>query len=271
MEGCRVVDESMSRSVIACKVCGGNSRCAFSHHVMAGKYEAKYLQCTACGFLFVDDPHWLTEAYADPINLTDTGYVLRNIRQSRQAAILLAAWGQRRSNFIDYAGGYGMFVRLMRDKGFRFHWWDPYAQNIFAKGMEADFNGHYDAATVMECFEHFVDPQKELLNILKLSRTVIFTTELLPEPLPGPYDWMYYGFEHGQHVSFFTRRSLKALAESNDLRFWTFRGMHVLSDKKWVGLPLILAGLNSCLVERLLLIGQRPLTWDDHRALQPDP
>ncbi len=40
--------------------------------------------------------------------------------------------------FLDYAGGYGVFTRLMRDIGFDFYWHDPYTQNLFANGFEKD-------------------------------------------------------------------------------------------------------------------------------------
>jgi len=32
--------------------------------------------------------------------------------------------------FLDYAAGYGLFVRLMRDAGYNFRWSDLYCQNL---------------------------------------------------------------------------------------------------------------------------------------------
>jgi hypothetical protein len=42
----------------------------------------------------------------------------------------------------------------------------------------------------------------------------MFSTLLVPEPAPKLEDWWYYGLEHGQHIAFYTRKSLAVLANS---------------------------------------------------------
>jgi len=43
--------------------------------------------------------------------------------------------------FLDYAAGYGLFVRLMRDAGYNFRWSDLYCQNLFVRGWSHQFPG----------------------------------------------------------------------------------------------------------------------------------
>jgi len=62
--------------------------------------------------------------------------------------------------FLDYAVGYGMFVRLMRDIGYDFRWYDRYCKNLFARGFDETYpvRGPFEAVTAYEVMEHFVDP-----------------------------------------------------------------------------------------------------------------
>jgi hypothetical protein len=48
----------------------------------------------------------------------------RNINLSKMVATILLLFFDFRRKFLDYAGGYGVFVRLMRDIGFDFYWYD---------------------------------------------------------------------------------------------------------------------------------------------------
>jgi len=59
-----------------------------------------------------EEPCWLSEAYKDPIDISDTGYVARNISLSQKITVLLSLFFDKKAKFLDYAGGYGLFVRL---------------------------------------------------------------------------------------------------------------------------------------------------------------
>jgi len=120
--------------------------------------------------------------------------------------ILLALFFNKNGKFLDFAGGYGVFVRLMRDIGFDFVLYDKYTQNLFAKGFEYNPSHKIEAITTFESFEHFAKPMDEIESMLKISKNIIFSTELLPDPIPKPEDWWYYGLEHGQHISFYSKK-----------------------------------------------------------------
>ncbi|MBX2914239.1 MAG: class I SAM-dependent methyltransferase [Cyclobacteriaceae bacterium] len=172
------------------------------------------------------------EAYQNPINISDTGIIVRNYRQSRITTSLIFLFFNRHEKFIDYAGGYGLFTRMMRDIGLDFYWSDPYTANLLAKKFEIEPNRRYHLATSFESFEHFEDPTEGLGKILEIADNIILSTELLPSPTPNISDWWYYGPEHGQHISIYTQESFKKLAHKFQLHYYNLDNFHLLTKKK---------------------------------------
>lgn len=207
-----------------CRICSGDTSVLFRRTLLQ-KYEVDYLRCQDCGYVCTEQPYWLEEAYARPINISDTGVIARNEKIRDALAWLFWRRYPKGSQFLDYAGGYGVLTRMMRDCGYDFFWYDPYTQNLFAQGFELperDFS--IQAMTCLECFEHFVDPFTEITKQLELCSNIYFTTTLISGQAPEPEEWDYYGFSHGQHVSFYTQKSLRILAERLGLQFRTNGG-----------------------------------------------
>ena len=216
-----------------CRICGERTY----EHGRAGirkRYDALFLRCESCGFIFVDAPNWLDEAYAEPINASDTGYVDRNIGLSRIVRLFIEKYLRADDCFLDYAAGYGLFVRLMRDLGYDFRWYDLYCQNLFSRGFEVPMplTGPFEAVTAFEVFEHLTDPRNEVAKLSTTTDCLLFSTTLLPEPAPAPDKWWYFGLEHGQHVAFYTRKSLELLGQEFGYSFISDGGgFHVFSRK----------------------------------------
>ncbi len=199
------------------------------------KHDATFLKCSNCGFIFIPEPTWLAEAYAEPINRSDTGYVWRNIWARDKMRECIELHLNPDGRFLDYAAGYGMFVRLMRDAGYDFRWSDLYCQNLFSRGFEAlePLTGPFEAVTAFEVFEHLVNPVEEMKKLSAITPCLIFSTKLVPEPAPKLEDWWYYGLEHGQHVAFYTRKSLELLAIKFGYQLVTDGSdLHVFSRKQ---------------------------------------
>jgi len=184
------------------------------------------------------EPHWLDEAYAEAINASDVGLVRRNLEFARITRVVIHQLFDREGRFLDFAGGTGLLVRLMRDAGYDFYWRDRYCTNLFARGFEApeDSGERFELVTAVEVLEHCVDPLAALQEMLTCTESVLLTTELLPDPPPAAGDWWYYGLEHGQHVSFYTRRSLEILAARLGMQLVTNgRNLHLLSPRRVSG------------------------------------
>jgi 2-polyprenyl-3-methyl-5-hydroxy-6-metoxy-1,4-benzoquinol methylase len=141
----------------------------------------------------------------------------------------------RRGKFLDFGGGHGIFTRLMRDKGFDFCWDDPHGRNIFARGFEYGAEDDpIELITCIECFEHFIHPRKELEKMLGISSNIFLATQLLPSPVPRPDAWDYYGLTHGQHISFYSAKTLHYLADQYNLHFYTNGiNMHLFTKKSF--------------------------------------
>ncbi len=202
-----------------CKICDSESIKIFSQRILK-KYDVDYFRCNSCGFIQTENPYWLEESYVNPLNNDDTGILKRNNDFLKKTAAINYFMFNSEKQFLDYAGGYGVFTRLMRDTGFDCYWIDKYAKNILAIGFEGDENKKYETVTAFEVFEHMVDPKTELEKILEYSDNIIFSTVLVGDQIPDK-NWWYYGFNHGQHISLYTIKSLQQLANQYGLNFYS--------------------------------------------------
>lgn len=231
----------MESRLDSCCICGHRRDKVFSNTLL-GKYVVDYLYCGSCGLLQTETPYWLDEAYSDAIVDTDTGLVGRNLAIARRVATLLFLAFNKKGRYLDIAGGYGLFTRLMRDVGFDFYWLDPYCKNLLARGFE--FQSEllpFNAVTAFEVLEHVTDPIVFIQDSLSKadSDTFIFTTKLFSGEPAAPGTWWYYTPETGQHITFFQRRTLEVLAEKLKLRVYSHKEFHMLtrrpiSQTKWL-------------------------------------
>ena len=250
----------------SCPACFG--RCSFfASATVLTKYEAEYVRCLSCHSVHVADPHWLGEAYADAIASTDIGLAARAIDLSQIVSLVITTFFRDGRRFLDYAGGNGLLVRLMRDRGYDFSWYDPFAENLFARSFEGSLDTTYDLVTAVEVLEHLPEPHETLSKLCKLAPAIIATTELLPDPAPQPNDWWYYSLLTGQHVVFYTRRGLDALAAQHGRLVNSAGNVHVMADRTLS--PVLLRLATSGQVARSLTrLSRRPsLLSDDYRSL----
>jgi hypothetical protein len=196
-----------------CRLCGKAAHKIFSG-ILISKYEVEYAECDHCGFVGTENPYWLDEAYSKPINDLDTGILIRNTIVKEVTTALIRVFCGKKGKFLDYGSGYGMFVRLMNDRGFDFSGYDQYAKHLFSIDKQvADLGLGYKLITAFEVAEHFVDPIEKFQSLAQCTENIFFTTQLVPSPTPKPVDWWYYGLEHGQHISFYSTRSLALVSK----------------------------------------------------------
>lgn len=202
-----------------CRVCGNLTNYLWTGRLIGTQID--YFECNACGYVQTEEPHWLEHAYAEAINDSDTGIMIRNQANAHIVLATLLLLGKLDGTVVDCAGGYGILVRLLRDFGVSALWSDRYCQNLLARGFEYS-NQQANLVTAFEAFEHFVTPAEELDRLLAIGPNILFSTEIIADPAPKPEEWWYYGKEHGQHIGFFRVRTLEKLAYD--------RGKHMVSN-----------------------------------------
>lgn len=229
-----------------CKICSIDAAEWFKEKIM-NRHMISYFYCKNCGFLQTEEPYWLDEVYQDPVSIYDTGAAQRNITVAKKLSALLIIMFYGKGTYVDYAGGFGLLTRLMRDRGFDYYWNDKYAENLFSRGFEFEELGENNkktALTAVECFEHLPDPLSSVKAMFAISDTLIFTTELLAEPPPAPKDWWYYALPRGGHISFYSKRTLNHLASVFEARYYKVGNFHVLSKKPIPAFLIILSTLG---------------------------
>jgi len=209
----------MSAPDIPCRVCGESASFLFRKRVLS-RVEAAYFRCGACGQVQTEEPYWLDEAYQNLNYQRDTGIVDRCL----WTALTTVALGYRLKiggdeTCLDWGGGTGLFARICRDFGMNFFYQDRYADNVFARGFEfadAPTSSGITLLTAFEVLEHFPDPARDILELFRLDPQYILLSTMLYAGEGA--DWWYFS-EDGQHVAFYTRRSLEVIAKRHGYYF----------------------------------------------------
>lgn len=252
-----------------CNVCQSDMQYQFSEKVLS-RHAVSYFRCPRCALLQTENPYWISEAYEDAIVDADTGLVQRNISLARKVAPIIYFLFGRNGKCLDFAGGYGMFTRIMRDYGFNFYWADPYCKNILVKGFELKNSVEpISVITAFEVMEHVHQPIEFLENCICEYQvdTIIFSTQLYNGDTPRK-DWWYYVFSSGQHITFYTKETLQIIASKLNLHFVSANGIHLYSKKPINHLLFrLITGPLSFLLITFIRFVMPSLTMKDHLYL----
>jgi 2-polyprenyl-3-methyl-5-hydroxy-6-metoxy-1,4-benzoquinol methylase len=218
------------------KITGGDVTYLFNATVL-NKYDVKYFRCNDTGFIQTEDPYWLDESYSSAIASLDVGLVMRNLNLVADTEPMINDYFNFKGKFLDFAGGYGLFTRLMRDKGFDFYHTDKYCENIFAQYFDikdTPQTNKFELLTAFEVFEHLNDPMPEIAELFKYSDNILFSTESIPEKeITSAKDWWYFVPEIGQHIAFYSKKSLEYIAAKNNAHLYTNNStLHLFTKKQ---------------------------------------
>lgn len=217
-----------------CKICNKETKKIFTLKVLK-KYKVNYYICPKCNFVQTEKPYWLNESYSSAITEQDSGLINRNIKFSKITLLIIYFLLDKNAKYLDYAGGYGLFTNIMRNFGIKFYSYDLYCENIFSKNFNLKkTRNNYEAITSFEYLEHSENPIVNIKNLLKKSNTIIFSTET-HDFNENNFDkkWSYLYPIHGQHISLYSMKSLKKIAEKFNLQLYSNnKNYHILTKKK---------------------------------------
>jgi hypothetical protein len=264
---------------LACRLCAHAPLEPTCVQRVLGRYDVRYFHCRACDLMQTEPPYWLDEAYRS--SALDTGAIQRtrnNADLARAVATLLNVRPGERC--LDFGAGPGILVRALRDAGFDFRWHDRYAKNLFAGGFESTTDERYRLVTAFEVWEHLPDVAAALETFFAPRHDFLLISTFLHRG--GHRDkWWYYVPEGGQHVSFFSAKTMTYVGERFGYeaiatqRYTLFRRRDVeLAPWRQKLVRRLLSGAkpnsNSRLVWPLLALSPKhpSLIWSDHLMLR---
>lgn len=223
-----------------CKICSSNSS-FIGEAPIRSKYLIRYFMCNDCGFIQTENPYWLGESYEESIAFSDVGYIERNLQTSRTTALVINYFFDKSKLFLDFAGGYGLFTRIMRDQGFQFYSQDSYTKNLFSQYFNVDLKDAEEKKiqliSAFEVFEHLENPLAEVNKLFRISDSLLLTTTLIPANTDIlKTNWHYLTPETGQHIAFYTRKSFEFIASKYGFRYYNHGVYHLLTKKRIVPL-----------------------------------
>jgi hypothetical protein len=199
----------------------------------------------------------------------DTGLVARNLRVSRTLSALIHTANLQDFKGLDWSGGTGLLTRLMRDRGFNYFTTDLYTENVHARGFEFCGEGSIEMISLIEVLEHIGSPLDFLREIIDLCEpdTIVFTQHLHDNS--NPHDWWYFMTGTGQHISFFSEKTLDELALAIGMRWNKFGDLYFFTKLDFSKSPkFVLANLRIRLSNRIRdKVLRNSLTWKDHLDL----
>ncbi len=204
-----------------------NKSCAEARGVMlklSGE-PVYYFFCESCGFCFAPEiAEWKLEEfekkiYNDGYIEVDPDYVLKRPHNNYDNLMSMYGKVSGKIRHLDYGGGEGYLVKLLRDAGWNSTSYDPFVN----KDVKTSELGKFDLITAFEVFEHVPDPNALMADIRQLlaPNGVVFFSTLLSNGnirINQRLTWWYASPRNG-HISLFSKESLSLLAKKHELNY----------------------------------------------------
>lgn len=211
---------------VQCPICQEAANSALQLRIHNKRSEPLF-RCSKCSFYFFPKLDWLEQSFSEELNELDLGSVSRCLLV---ADFVSAVFAPRHCDYriLDWGGGDGLLTRLLRDRGINCKWFDPYVKPRFVGDALYQSKSHVDVTVVSEVFLHLTDPVSTLRSLLSDSDVVVATAVVPPKKLNS--EWWYLMPDTGQHVSFYPKSALRALARQTNSHLCTDgRFFHVFS------------------------------------------
>jgi len=247
----------------SCRLCGGDQKYIFTKKIL-DKYTVRYYECSSCESLQTEYPYWIEEAYQkNNLSRLDTGAMQRNLHNFSACIALLKLL--KINNVLDYGGGDGVLCRLLRDFRVNCYLKDSYAFPTYAQGFDIPDFDEPELITSFEVLEHFVDPATDLEKLFEYSsRYLLVTTEIYSNQ---DQSWWYLAPLSGQHIFFYSRKSLEYIATRYGYQYvisggFIFFYRNLSLSKVWL-IKFLLRGRVCRLIRGIMMLLPAKGAWDD--------
>ena len=200
---------------IDCRLCGKSAEFSFIQTATDGD-EVKCYKCSSCLSLQTEVPYWINDCYADTSGADTDQLPDQDTWAAERTGFCcvavyfiwkLAGLSEVKDKLLDWGGGPGLLVRMLRDIGIDAYNDDKYIKNHFASGFGRADNDRYNFITAFEVFEHFTNPKSDLELIFALQPSLLLmSTGIYTDQ--GP-EWPYLGGAKSQHVFFYSEKALE--------------------------------------------------------------
>jgi len=231
-----------------CKVCEKEGKFAFEALVQ-GKHPVNFYRCKNCGLVYCENIHWRSEEEKTTFE-KDT--LKKNLYFWQLSANVICAFFDSGAKFLDSSSNGGILCRLMRDSEFNFYF-DAKNKNTFAKGFEVREDDEIELICAFDCFEKAEFPVFELEKMLAKSKNILFNLNFASKKLPEIGDNDFWGFDKGEKVTFYSKKTLKIIAKKYGLKLYSRKNIHLLTEKQIGGLKFKAKMRNFELKQKLIL------------------
>lgn len=186
--------------------------------------QVPYFRCSACGFLFTDffdtwpKQRFLSEIYNEDYLCVDPEFT--ELRPAANAALFVNLFAAHKESLtvLDYGGGNGRFVELLRASGFRHAIsYDPLYDSVQKAPVES-----FHLVSAIEVLEHMPDPIggfDDIARYLRDDGLLFLSTLLQPSNIVSLGLGWWYAAPRNGHISLHSPQSLSLLANRHGMAF----------------------------------------------------
>ena len=237
---------------IYCRLCGSAAQFLFQKRIL-NKHDINYFHCQSCGALQTEEPYWLEEAY-QPINeQLDTGQFIRCLHNAAFLDALTSQLNLSNERLVDYGCGSGLTARILRDVGINAYGYDAFSTPRLLMGFQTETLDDASIINLCEVAEHFPKPKSSFEHIFSCNpKIVVVKTGIFDKPNE---QWDYLAPEHGQHIFFYSEKTISFLAKTHRMAATFIQG-YIIFIKVELLENLFIKGTNTMRVGFLTKVDQ---------------